>query len=157
AATGSMHDARAMHTATLLSDGRVLVAGGDNDGFGTILASAEIFNPASGTWTATGNMTAVRKGQTATLLSDGRVLVAGGDNGPRLASAEIFNPATGAWATTSSMAVARSGHAMTLLGDGRALVAGGLTNGSATSTQASAEIFNPATGIWSTTGSMATK
>lgn len=156
--TGSMNFARANFTATLLQNGQVLVAGGDNDGFGTILASAELFNPATGTWTLTGSMSTTRFAYTATLLSNGRVLVAGGASisSSGLASAELFNPATGTWTTTGSMNVARTGHTMTLLTNGQVLVAGGEANSSATSTQARAELFNPATGAWTTTGSMHT-
>src|ERR671912_12119 len=92
--TGSMSTARAVHTASPLADGRVLVAGGDRGAsFATIFASAEIFNPATGLWSDTGSMTHVRSGHTATLLNDGRVLVAGGSDGLPLASAEIYNPA----------------------------------------------------------------
>jgi Galactose oxidase, central domain/Kelch motif len=156
APTGSMATARESHTTTVLADDRVLVAGGE-DGQFTIFASAEIYNPASGTWAPTGSMSHIRSGHTATLLSDGRVLVAGGSDGLPLASAEIYNPASGTWAPTGSMAIARAGHTATLLSDGRVLVAGGMSNSSATSTQASAEIFNPASGTWASTGSMATK
>jgi hypothetical protein len=76
------------HTATLLRDGRVLVAGGQ--GLGTYLAEAEIYDPAAGTWTVTGSLNNARGLQTATLFSDGIVLVAGGFNGSILASAELF-------------------------------------------------------------------
>jgi len=156
--TGSMATARESHTATVLADGRVLVAGGNSGGsFATIFASAEIFNPATGLWSDTGSMTHIRSGHTATLLNDGRVLVAGGSDGLPLASAEIYDPARSTWAATGSMAVARAGHTATLLSDGRVLVAGGVATSSATSTQASAEIFNPASGTWTPTASMATK
>jgi N-acetylneuraminic acid mutarotase len=158
APTGSMATARESHTATVLADGRVLVAGGNSGGsFATIFSSAEIYNPASGTWAPTGSMTHVRSGHTATLLNDGRVLVAGGSDGLPLASAEIYDPASDTWAATGSLSIARAGHTATLLGDGRVLVVGGVANSSATSTQASAEIFNPASGTWAPTGSMATK
>src|SRR5262245_3923819 len=89
--TGSMSGGRYAHTATVLADGRVLVAGGaGSSGF---LKSAEIYDPALGTWSLTGSMTSVRYFHTATLLPDGRVLVSGGFNGISVvATAEIYNP-----------------------------------------------------------------
>ncbi len=73
-ATGSLATARADHTATLLPNGKVLVAGGSS----CVLASAELYDPASGTWTATGSLATARDLHTATLLPNGKVLVAGG-------------------------------------------------------------------------------
>jgi hypothetical protein len=123
---------------TLLTDGRALVAGGitpvDANGNVAVVASAEIFNPASGTWAATGSMGTARYSHTATLLSDGRVLAAGGAS--TQASAEIFNPASGTWVATGSMTAARRAHTATLLSDGRVLAAG-------RPFLASAEIFTP--------------
>ena len=87
--TGSLNTARYQHTATLLPNGKVLVAGG-LDISNNALASAELYDPASGTWTATGNLNTARYLHTATLLPNGKVLVAGGLSGgnPFLASAE---------------------------------------------------------------------
>ena len=143
--TGSMNVARTSHTATLLSNGQVLVAGGDNTTFeGGPLASAELYNPSSGTWTLTGSMTSAREGHQAVLLLNGEVLVAGGDNASgTLSSAELFNPSTGSWSATGSMNTARSNFSLTLLGDGEVLAVQGT----------SAELYNPNTGSWSTTGS----
>ena len=95
------------HTATLLPNGKVLVAGGYRlqrlD-----LASAELYDPASGTWTATGSLATARAGHTATLLPNGKVLVAGGyGNSGYLASAELYDPASGTWTATGSLATAR--------------------------------------------------
>ncbi len=90
--TSSMHAARDQHTATLLSNGQVLVAGGQN---GTIfIASAELYNPATGSWTTTGSLHTPRIEHTATLLPNGQVLVAGGldSNYNYLASAELYTP-----------------------------------------------------------------
>src|SRR5882757_3400656 len=121
--TGSVHTARYYHTATLLSDGRVLVAGGTGARPETFpypgIASTELYDPGTGTWTVTGNLNAGRLLHTATLLPNGRVLVAGGwpdhtHNGI-MASAELYDPATGTWTRTGSMNVGRAAHTATLL------------------------------------------
>ena len=123
--TGSLNTGRYLHTATLLADGRVLVAGGYTVALD--LASAELYDPATGTWTVTGSLNTARYCHTATLLPDGKVLVAGGINWYRLqlASAELYDPATGNWTDTGSLNTARCWHTATLLPDGRVLVAGG--------------------------------
>jgi hypothetical protein len=150
--TGAMTGRRAYDAATLLADGRVLVAGGSTGS--TDLASAEIFDPKTGAFSATGPLTVARIYQTATLLADGRVLVAGGGgdytNRLFLASAEIFDPKTGTFSATGPMTEARTYHGATLLADGRVLVTGGF---GALAPLASAEIFDPKTGTFSPTGS----
>jgi hypothetical protein len=150
AATGSMSEARGWHTATLLSDGRVLVAGGI--GSSDSLASAELFDPVNGTWTASGPMMEARGSHTATMLRDGRVLVVGGSSSG--ASAELFDPVSGTWAATASMAEGRWTHTATLMNDDEVLVVGG-GNASGESL-ASAELYDPSTGSWTAAGSMAT-
>ena len=97
--TGSMVTARDSHTATLLPNGQVLVVGGLNSNNGVIyLSSAELYNPATGTWSPTAALTTARKSHTATLLPNGKVLVAGGSfNSNPVASAELYDPATGTW------------------------------------------------------------
>jgi Kelch motif len=146
--TGSMNAARVGSTATLLPDGDVLETGVVATG-----PSAELYNPATATWTATGAM--ITPGNdTATLLPDGQVLVAGGEAASGfLSSAELYNPATGSWAATGSMTTSRLGQSATLLGNGKVLVAGG---DGASGYLSSAELYNPATGTWAATGSMET-
>ena len=148
--TGSMATTRASHTATLLPGGKVLVAAGWNGGF---LSSAQLYDPATKTWSGTGSMATARDAHTATLLPGGNVLVVGGYNGSYLASAELYDPATGTWSATASMAAARYVHTATLLPSGKVLVAGGTINGS--SALSSAELYDPASGTWSGGGSMA--
>jgi len=160
---GAMTCARGMHTATLLTDGRVLVAGGyvDNSGPGCegyASDTAELFDPGTGMWTPAGNMHGGHVGGTATLLVDGRVLVAGGLQGYFVPSsrAETFDPATGEWTEVGSLGQPRLNTTSTLLPDGKVLVAGGtIAAYSHTPATKSAELFDPATGQWSPTGSMA--
>ena len=154
---GAMNAPRAGATATLLPDGRVLIAGGGTD-------AAELYNPATRRFTSTGKMPVTVAFATATLLPGGDVLVAGGEHGSnfaQVATAELYNPASGTWAVTGSMNKPRSGQTATLLPDGEVLVAGGGCNighlcnaGSFLNTLASAELYNPATGTWTMTGRM---
>jgi hypothetical protein len=160
AATGSMADQRFRHTATLLKDGRVLVAGGADlsDGIDN-LATAELYDPATGKFTPTGSMAQGRAEHTATLLPSGRVLIAGGFGGGTnsLASAEIYDPATGKFSAAGPMSITREYHTATLLPSGLVLIAGGLDDGAASSSAtivSSAELFNPATGKFTPAGSM---
>ena len=108
-----MSTARWMHTATLLTNGMVLVAGGDHGFYPTnyLLSSAELFDPQTGMWTNTGSMLGARQEHTATLLTNGQVLVAGGSG----TEAEIYDPASGTWTVTGSMHAGRSSHTATLL------------------------------------------
>ena len=152
--TGSMSAGRIEHTATLLDNGKVLVTGGEASGDGSDfepLASAELYDPATGTWSLTGPMGTARAGHTATLLPNGKVLVTGGFscNVCELGitdTAEIYDPATGTWAPTASMSLARQSHTATLLHNGKVLVAGGQDSSGATTS--SAELYDPAVGAW---------
>jgi len=153
--TGRLALARQNYTATLLLDGKVLVAGGIDDG-GNYLAAAELYDPGAGTFTATGSMTTARTAHTATLLPDGKVLIAGGlhfdviGGYPNLASAELYDPSAGTFTATGSMTVVRAFHAATMLGSGKVLIAGGGFWFSA----ASAELYDPVAGTFTATGSM---
>lgn len=150
--TGSLNTARADHTATLLPNGQVLVAGGENSA--GILSSAELYYPSTGRWTETGSIATPRIGHQATLLPNGQVLVSGGNNTTgALASAELYNNSTGEWTTTGSMTIPRTMHGATLLLSGQVLVAAG-NNTVANSTGNTAELYNPFTGTWQATGSM---
>jgi len=151
--TGIMESAREGHIATLLNNGRVLVAGGtsaDAD-----LATAELFDPTAGTFTTTGSMGAARAFHTATLLTNGEVLMTGGSGSATvLATAELYDPSSGAFAASGSMETTRQWHTATLLKDGKVLITGGVDTGAAP--LATAEIFDPASGTFTATGSMAT-
>jgi N-acetylneuraminic acid mutarotase len=158
--TQTMHANRTWHTATLLPDGRVLVAGGygvDGAGADGVLNSAEIFDPASQTWTQTGSMSAARQWHTATLLgdADGHVLVAGGacncsSNEPvPLDSAEVFSPQSGVWTPVQQpMNTSRFAHTATRLLDGRVLVAGGYGGVLPGGPVDTAEVFDPSSPGW---------
>ncbi len=175
--TGSLTAARSGQTATLLRDGRVLVAGGGYCGdaeHSGIWASAELYDPATGTFSPTGSMSKPREAHTATLLADGRVLITGGITGQSpaaslpvracvvpdgqptsadvLASAELYDPATGRFSKTGSMSVFRDQHTATLLKDGRVLVVGG--GGEGYDSRTEVELYDPGTGRFSRTGSL---
>ncbi len=153
AAAGSMSAGRISHTATLLPNGKVLMAGGLNDI--AYLSSADIYDPSSGTWSTTAPMNTLRAVHTATLLPNGKVLVAGGSSGTStyLSTSQLYDPSTGAWSTTGSLSTMRSSHTATLLPNGKVLVVGGGNAGGKLST---AELYDPASGTWATTNAMNT-
>lgn len=148
----SMTTARTEHTATLLQNGQVLVAGGQGN-FGAP-SSAELWNPANGAWTATGSLGTARYSHTATLLPDGKVLVTGGEGAGSnlfLATSELYDPTARTWATTGPLNTARMAFTATLLNNGKVLVAGGFGYSNALS---SAELYDPSAGTWTSTGSL---
>jgi hypothetical protein len=172
-ATGSMNVGHYFHTATLLGSGLVLVAGGysysqqNNSGCALADSCAELYNPSTATFAYTGSMNTGRTWHTATLLNSGLVLVAGGYNGgsPAVASAELYNSSTGVFTYTGSLNTARFEHTGSLLDNGMVLVAGGdcladlgyssCENGSnSILIFSSAELYSPASGTFSYTGSM---
>jgi hypothetical protein len=162
-ATGSMTTLRVGHTATLLTNGKVLMAGGGNHGESfspdwicckamSVLASAELYDPASGTFSRTGDMTTPRTGHTATLLPDGRVLIAGGQgpSGTALASAEVYDPASGTFAPTGDMIYTRGYPAAILLASDKVLIAGGQVW--QVKPSFTAELYDPSTATFTTVG-----
>lgn len=150
---GSMHVPRYFHAfaAATLSDGRVLVAGGQNAGFER---TAEIYDPTTNTWNPIPDMSVARTVHTGTVLPDGRVFVVGGYTGTEAgatSTAEIYNPSTNSWTSASAMSVRRYGHTAALLSDGKVLVAGGVDGSNFFSTT---EVYDPGTNTWSPGPSM---
>ena len=168
-AAGSMSTVRYQHTATLLGNKNVLVVGGNNQSSQSsactctsYLASVDLYNPTTNTWSPTGALNTARESHTATLLSSGSVLVTGGfggmtstlqNLGTALASAEMYDPVAGTWSVVAPMNTPRMNHTATLLPNGKVLVTGG-TNG--TGTLASAEIYDPTAGTWTMVAPMST-
>jgi Galactose oxidase, central domain len=148
---GRMTRGRANHRATLLADGRVLVAGGNNVSGTQEFKSAELYDPATGTWSMTGDLTTARSRPSMTLLRNHLVLVAGGQNFSsgegNLASTELYDPVSGTWSRTGDLPLGIWGHTATLLPNGMVLVTGGISS----TIVANAEIYNPRRGVWSPT------
>ncbi|MEO5625569.1 MAG: kelch repeat-containing protein [Dokdonella sp.] len=140
------------HTATLLPTGKVLIVGGY--GSSGIVAAAELYNPASGTWSLATTPSITRMYHTATLLGSGKVLVVGGygvrgdGSVGKHASAQLYDPVANTWTSTGSLSFARSAHTATLLASGKVLVAGGADG----VYLPAAEIYDPATGSWGSAG-----
>lgn len=153
-ATGSMGTTRYFHTSTLLPNGRVLVAGGQSDGnfgFGSsVFASAELYDPGTGSFATTGSMNAARWGHTATRLGHGKVLLTGG--APTTATTELYDPDSGSFALSGSMSIPRLYHTATLLPNGKVLITGGFY--SVGGAQTAADLYDPNTGTVTPTGPM---
>jgi len=166
--TGSMKQGRQQHSAILLRDGTVLVSGGNIDRTPcadvcvNTIAESEIYDPSTGQWKAVGDMTIPRSFFTTTLLSNGKVLAIGGriHTGPdyfdykAIAWADLYDPATRKWTATGTMSISREDHAAVLLNNGKVLVTGGTTVDFNGVTVASAELYDPTSGTWATTGAM---
>ncbi|MGH9843751.1 MAG: Kelch repeat-containing protein, partial [Blastocatellia bacterium] len=154
--TGALGTARWLHTATPLSNGKVLVVGGligCTPGCRTT-ASAELYDPATGQWRATGSPNTPRGNHVAVRLQNGKVLIASGNGDPfsaTLTSAELYDPDTGTWSAAGNLNVARQSPRATLLTNGKALITGGVGPGVYLS---AAEVYDPATNSWSPTGAL---
>jgi len=156
--SGSLSTGRVLFTASWVpAAGKVLIAGG---GTGVITASAEVYDPATDAFAPTGSMNTERSTHTATLLDTGKVIVVGGasNSGTSLASAELWDPTTGLFTPTGSLAQARQQHGAAKLLDGTVLLLGGISypGGGPGSVLSGAEVYDPATEVFSPTGSLTT-
>src|SRR5437899_3650412 len=147
----NLNQERIGHTATLLPNGKVLVAGGEK----LAAKTAELFDPDTRTWNKTGDLNTGRFFHTATLLPNDKVLLVGGCStpscAPALNSAELYDPVTESWSSTGNLNTPRSSASATLLPNGKVLVVGGVGDGRALN---SAELFDPGTGMWTSTGNL---
>jgi hypothetical protein len=153
---GSLHTARVQHVATRLQDGRVLVTGGwtlKADGTHGPLASAELYDPATGTWTLTGSMSRARSRHATTLLPDGRVLVVGGEYPPSTL-AELYDPRTGTWTAAAPTLGPHWGTQLVSLPGGEVLALGGRVRvvddspPSRVEVVPDTDVYEPVTGTW---------
>ncbi len=151
----------AFHTATLLADGHVLIAGGINAWASSGRTSiCELYDPTTDTWSNTGQMVVRRQDHVATRLADGRVLVSGGMDPASqfLTDCELYDPGTELWSSTGAMNSRRARHSATLLPDGKVLACGGVMAGFITAdATATCDVYDPATGTWTPTNAMSTE
>jgi hypothetical protein len=153
AMTGQMQEERAVHAATLLPDGKVLVTGGFGNGE-KFKSTTELYDPVTNGFTLTGKMHVPRAGHQAVLLKNGKVLILGGtvdDTGKHSKTAELYDPVTGTFTLSGSMQSARMSCSTTLLPDGKVLVAGGLAGREPLT---SLEIYDPSSGSFTPAGDM---
>jgi RHS repeat-associated protein len=158
--TGSLSTARMFQTSTLLDNGKVLIAGGVN-GFTWIpVPSAELYDPASATFTSTGSLNTGRMFNTGTLLNNGQVLIVGGadSNWNNIGTTELYDPGAGAFSFTGNLNTPRDSQTATLLSNGKVLIVGGVSSNGLwiTALAANSEIYDPAAGTFSSTGSLST-
>lgn len=150
--TGSLNHKRYGSTATLLRNGKVLIAGGYDHG---LLKSAELYDPSTGKFTPTGDLNEARSTAGASLLPDGKVLITGGGaDGNVLATSEIYDPSTGRFTLAASMSLQRHKHAQVTLPNGQVMVVGGADGRDWRGQRLEAELYNPQTGRFTSTGSM---
>ncbi|MDC0711773.1 kelch repeat-containing protein [Stigmatella sp. ncwal1] len=153
--TGSMATVRFNHAMTLMANGKVLVTGGrGSGGSNDYLASAEVYDPDTGTWSETAPMAAPRIQHTSTLLPNGKILVTGGRGANYLETAEVYDPTVGTWSAASPMLSSRLLHTATLLPNGKVLIAAGA---SSTASGPAAEVYDPNTNTWSATSPMVSR
>jgi trimeric autotransporter adhesin len=156
---GERSTARVFQTATLLSNGKVLVTGGTGaltNGTYPVLSSAELYDPTTNSWSAAAPMSTPHSWHTATLLGNGEVLVAAGQDANGVSSvAEMYDPTSDSWSTVASLSTARQRHTATLLANGKVLVTGGTVSSTATGgATAGSELYDPSSDTWTAAASL---
>jgi hypothetical protein len=151
--SGPLVTPREAHTATLLDNGQVLIAGGFDDAADSLTDIAELFDPATGAFTATGSLNNFRIFHTATLLNGGKVLLAGGGFAVS-PTAELYDPVSGSFSTTGDLITDRVFHTASLLNNGMVLIVGGFDNATQTNSISGVELYDPVAGVFSATASL---
>ena len=155
-ATGLLDIPREQHAAALMANGKVLLAGGSDGEFA--LSSALVYDLGTAKWTAAAAMSTEREHTTATPLTNGLVLLAGGFGlgNTSLTTAELYDPAANTWTATGSLAQTRHDHTATVLANGKVLVVGGASWEGGYHVLATAELYDPVAGTWSSAGTLST-